>query len=132
MKPARTLSTENIFPIDIAALQLGRGRMSAVGTSECGADAKSALGEVQTIAHGATDAIVGNPADQRLIHPALVDKGFDQAADRIVGKSCNDGSVEAKASFQAPGNVILPPAFGDIKVSRGPNASVAGIEAQHH
>src|SRR5215204_2951313 len=45
MKPSRTFLTKNLFPIDVAPLELRDGRVTAVRTSECSTDAETAFGK---------------------------------------------------------------------------------------
>ena len=56
--------------------------VAAIGAAERRAHAEAALGEVETVAHGAADAVVRHPAQVRLVDAALVDQVLDQAADR--------------------------------------------------
>ena len=62
VEPARAVLAENFIPINVAGLQLRHRGVAAVGATERGAHAESALGEIQAVAHRAADAVVGHPA----------------------------------------------------------------------
>ncbi len=59
------LGAEDLVPIPVAGLCLGNGRMAAVGAAGGRAHAETALGKVESVAHGAPDAVVRKPAQQR-------------------------------------------------------------------
>src|SRR5205823_6455353 len=63
VKPARAFFAEDLFPIDVARLQLRHRRMSSIRTTNSAAHAKSTFGEIQSIADCPSDAIVRNPTD---------------------------------------------------------------------
>jgi hypothetical protein len=41
---------------------------------KCGPNAKPSLRKIEAVAHRATDTVVGNPADERLVYAPLVEK----------------------------------------------------------
>src|SRR5215470_3987956 len=130
MKPSCTVLSEDLFPIDVGGFHLRNGGLAAVGAAESGADAESALDEVEAIADGAADAIVRNPT-YNLVYTALIHQVFDKSADRVIRQRSNVRGFEVEATLQAAGNVIFATALEDLKVTRGGDAVVAGIEAQH-
>src|SRR5690606_23937571 len=74
VQPARAVTAEDRFPVDVALLELrGRG-VTAVGGAGRTARAEAALGEVQAVAHAAAQAVVGPPQDVACVHAALEDE----------------------------------------------------------
>ena len=110
---------------------LARG-VAAVGDADRAAHAEAALGEVEAVADGAPDAVVGHPADERGVDAALQDEVLDQAADLVVGQRGDDRGAQAEAAAQAAGDVVLAAALPDVERARGADAALAGVEAQHH
>src|SRR5712692_1088708 len=115
----------------MAGLELRDGGVAAIRTTEGGAYAESALGEIQSVAHGAADAIVGHPAYVFLADAALQHEVFDQPANGIVCEGSNDGGVEAETTLQAARDVVFAATFPDAKLTGGRDPLVPGIEAQH-
>ena len=72
--------------------------MPAVGAAGGGAHAEATLSKVETVADGATDAIVWNPANERMIDAAIQDKILNEPADWIVGEGGGDGDAHAEAA----------------------------------
>ena len=105
--------------------------MPAVRTTQRRANAEAALGEIQSVAHGAADSVIGRPADIFLADAALQHEVFDEAADGIVRERGDDRGVHSKAALESAGDVVFAAAFPGAEVARGGNALVAGIEAQH-
>ena len=85
--------------------------MPAVRAAEAARTPKSALGKVHPVADGASDAVIFDPFNVRLIDAALIDQVLHKPSDWIVGKRGHDRGVEAKASFQPARDVILSAAF---------------------
>ena len=131
MKPAGPVFRKDLAPINIAGLELRDGGVTAIGTAEGGAYAETAFGEIQSVAHGAAHAIVGNPAHVFLADAALQHEIFYQPADGIVGEGGHDSRVETKTTFQSAGHVVFATAFPRAEVSSGSDALVARIEAKH-
>ena len=132
MEPARAVAgAEDRLPIEIAGLDLADGSVAAVGTAGGSAHAKAALSKVEAVAHGAADAIVRDPADERGIDAALEDEVLDEAADGVVGERGGDGGAQAEAAAQAAGYVVFAAALPNLELARGVDAHVAGIEAKH-
>ena len=105
--------------------------MTAIGASERRTHAKAALRKVQAIAYGTPNAVISDPAHQALIHASLIYEIFNQASDRVVGKSRDDGGFQIEAAFQTARYVVFAAAFGNLKITRSPDAAVARVEAQH-
>src|ERR1700730_15237508 len=93
VKPTRALFSKNAVPIDVARLELRDSGVSAIVGSDGGADAEASLGEIQPVARSAADAVVGDPADKRLIHATLVDEILKQAGHGIIGEGGDDCRV---------------------------------------
>src|SRR5438128_2360513 len=64
MQPTHAELAENGFPIEIAGFELACRRIAAIRNPHCPAHAVTALGEVQTVAHIAPDAIELCPFDE--------------------------------------------------------------------
>src|SRR6266851_4127447 len=64
MKPARPQRAENGIPVDLSGCQRQNRGVAAIGTSESGADSKTAFGEVQAVADRSANAVIIHPADQ--------------------------------------------------------------------
>src|SRR6266581_7964894 len=107
MKPAGALTGKNCFPIHITRLQLRNGRVPAVGASNRRAQSETALGEIQPIAHRASNSVVGNPLDAGLIHATLINEVLNQASNRIVRECCDESRVHSEASTQAARDVVF-------------------------
>ena len=118
-------------PVEVAGLDLADGGVAAVGAAGGRAHAEAALGKVEAVADGAAHAVVGNPFEQGSIHAALQDEVFDQAADGVVGQRGGDGGAQAEAAAQSAGHVVFAAALPHLKLARGVDAALAGIEAEH-
>src|SRR5206468_2290612 len=101
VEPARAVLAEDALPVDLAGLELARRAVRAIGAAERAADAEAALGEVEAVADAAADAVVGDPANVRLIDAALVEAVLDQPSDGIVGERRHHGGVEPEAALEA-------------------------------
>src|SRR5207245_17553 len=107
VKPASAILTKNFFPIDIAGLKLRYRSVPAIVRSYSGAHAEAPLGEVESVAGGVADAIVLNPAHERLINAALINQILEQTADRITGEGGDDGAFHTEAAHQPTHDVVL-------------------------
>ena len=132
VKPARAFLAEDLFPVDVAGLELADRGVAAVRASQRRAHAESALGKVQAVAHRAADAVVLDPLHMRLIDAALQHQVLDQSTHRIVGERRDDRRLQAEAATKAASDVILAAAFPGLKLPRGRDTNVARIEAKHH
>jgi hypothetical protein len=103
-----------------------------VGTAKSGANAKTALGEIQPVTHPATDPIIRFPANVVLADAALQHQVFDEATDWIVRQRSDDRGVHSKTALQAASHVVFAAAFPSAKMARGGNALIARIQAQHY
>jgi hypothetical protein len=74
---------------------------------------------------------VFDPADEGLIHAALVDEILEQATDWIIGEGSDNRRIQPKAALQATGHVVLSAAFADLEGAGRRDSSIAWIEAQH-
>ncbi len=118
-------------PVEVTGLDLADGGVAAVGAAGGRAHAIAALGKVEAVADGAADAIVGNPFEQGSIDAALENEVFDQAADGVFGERGGDGGAQAEAAAQSAGHVVFAAALPHLKLPRGVDAALAGIEAKH-
>ena len=113
--------------------QLRRGGVAAVGDADGAADAEAALGEVQAVAHGAADAVVRHPADQRRVDPALRGSGPRPAGRPRCPRSAVTIAVRRPKQRRSPrATLYSPPPSQTRNVAGGADAALAGIEAQHH
>ena len=119
------------FPVEVAGLDLADGGVAAIVAAGCGANAESALGEVEAVANGAAYAVEGDPFEERSVDAALKDAVFDEAANGVVGERGGDGGAEAEAAAETAGDVVLAAALPNREVTRGVNASLARVEAEH-
>src|SRR5438552_8885361 len=131
MKPARAFLDKDSFPIDLAGLEVRNRRVPAIRTSERGAHAKSALGEIQAVADRAADAVVLDPADMAEIDAALEHQILDEASHGIVSEGRDDRSVHAKAAPQAARDVVFAAALPGAEFASSGDARISRIEAQH-
>src|SRR6266849_666744 len=115
----------------MAGLELRDGGVAAIRTTEGGAYAEAAFGKIQSVSHGAADAIVGHPAYVFLTDAALQHEVFDQPANGIVCEGRSDGGVEAETTLQSARNVVFAATFPRAELAGGRDPLVAGIEAQH-
>ena len=96
------------------------------------AHAEAALGEVEPVADGAADAVVGHPAHQRGVDAALEHEVLDQPADLVVGERGHDRGPQAEAAAQPAGDVVLAAALPGPEGAGGADAPLARVEPQHH
>ena len=68
----------------------------------------------------------------RLIDSALINQILDQATDRILRECGYDRGVHPETTPQSARDVVFAAPFPDLKSARCVNATVAGIEPEHH
>src|SRR5215472_9878653 len=105
MKPARAVFGEDLLPVDVSRLELTGRAVAAIGASDRAADSKTALGEIETVAHRAPDSIVGNPTQIRLVNAALINQVLDQATHWVFRQRRNHRGIQAEAPLQPARNV---------------------------
>ena len=66
-----------------------------------------------------------------LIDASLINKVLDKTANRIIGQSCNDRGLHAKAAMEAASYVVLAASFPNPEGPRSGYAAIVGIEAKH-
>ena len=99
--------------------------------SDRSADAEATLREVQRVAHGSADAVVGQPAHEARVDAPLQDEILEKEAD-VIGRERRDHCrSHTEASAQAAGDVVLAAALPHPERSRGSHAVLARIEPQH-
>src|SRR5262249_32402542 len=105
MKPPSAFFTKYLVPVDLARLQLANRRVSAIRAAQSRPHAKPALGKVQPVARGATNAVILPPDHVRLIDATLVHQVLNQAPHRIVGERRNNRRLHPKTSTQTAADV---------------------------
>ena len=131
VKPPDTDRTEDMPPVDVARLELAGRRVAPVGHAHRPTDAEAPLREIEAVANGAADAVVGSPLDEVGGHAPLHDEVFDEVADLIVNEGCDDRGLQAKALPQAAGHVVFAAPFPGIEVTGRADATLARVEAEH-
>ena len=131
VEPANALLAEEVFPVEVAGLDLRSRGIAAVRDADGATDAEATLGEVKAVADGAADAVVLAPLDVISIHAALHDEVFEQATDFIVDEGRGDGGAEPEALAEAASDVVFAAAFPDLKLARGAHAAFARVESEH-
>ena len=106
--------------------------MPAIRAAQRRADAETSFGKIQSVARPASDAIVFNPANMRLIHAALIDQILHEPADWIISQRCHDRSVHPKATLQTPGDIVFAAAFPNLEIARRRYSTITRIKPQHH
>jgi hypothetical protein len=72
VEPAGPADAEDLVPVDVSRLHLGRGRMPAVGAAERPSHAEAALGEVERVSGGPDDTVVFPPVQVCLLDAPLI------------------------------------------------------------
>src|SRR5579863_3544068 len=106
--------------------------MSAIGAAHGGTQSEATFSEIQAIANGATDTVVGDPANIFLRYTALEHEVFNKSTDRIVGQCGNNCCIQPKAPPKASCHVIFAAAFPGAEMAGSRNSFVAWVKAQHH
>ena len=131
VKPADTNFPEELLPVDIARLELAGGRVAAVGHADGPADSEATLGEIESVADRAANAVIIAPLDEIGVHPPLINKVLDQPADLVVDKRTDKRRPLLKTLPQAAGDVVFASPFPGLEVPRGSDPPLARIEAEH-
>src|SRR5215467_14273423 len=131
VEPPGALAEDRV-PIHVFWVELRGCGVGAIGAAQSGANSKTALGEIQSVAHGSSNAVVLYPPNQRLIDAALIHQILNQPADGVVGKSGDDRGLHPEAALEAARDVVFTAALVNLKMARGGDAAVAGVKAQHH
>jgi len=132
MQPAHPEVAEQVAPVHVPGPELGCGRVSAVGDPDRSAHAKAAFGEVQPVAHRASDAVVGHPPDERGVQAAGEDEVLDPAPDLVVRQRRDDRAAQAERPAQAAGDVVLAAALPGPERPGRADTPLTGVQAQHH
>ncbi len=132
MKPARAFRSEDLFPIDIAWFKLRNRGVTTIRAAGRRAHAKATFRKVETVAHGAANAVKLHPLQMRLVHTALVDQILDQSTNCVIGERGHDRGVHTETALQSARDVILTAAFPHLKTARGRDTSLTRIETHHH
>ena len=131
VKPAHAVLAKNLFPVDIALLDLAGGRIAAIRHTFGAPNTKAALGKIKAIAHRATDTIIIAPLDVIHIHAALHDKILHQPTDLIIGESGDNARLQTETTPKTTRHVIFAAAFPHIEIPSRAHTAIAGIKAQH-
>ena len=132
MKPAHAVFAKNLFPIDVAPLDLASGCVASIGHAFRTTNAKPAFSEIQSVTHRASDAVIIAPLNVVHIHATLHDEILYQTPHFIVCKCCDHTGLETKTSAQAARHIVFAAAFPYIELASRAYPTVAGIEAQHN
>jgi hypothetical protein len=106
--------------------------MPPVRAADAAPGTKAALGEVQAITNLTPDTVVFDPAQIRQIHAALEHEVFHQAPHRIVGERGDHRGAQPEAAAHTARDVVLAAPFPGLKPTRGVDATLPRIQAQHH
>ena len=131
VKPTHPERPEQMLPVHVARPKLRGGRVAPVGHAERAAHAEAALGEVEPVAHGASDPVVGHPPDQRRVDPSLEDEVLEQVSDVVVGEGGHHRSPHSEATAQSAGDVVLAAPLPDPEGARVADALLPRVEAEH-
>ena len=131
VKPAHAVLAKNLFPVDIALVDLASGRIAAIRYTFGAPNTKAALGKIKAIAHRATDTIVIAPLNVIYIHATLHDEILHQPANLVVSKCRDDTGFQPETTPQTARHVIFAAAFPHIEIPSRAHAAIAGIKAQH-
>src|SRR5215831_6063081 len=101
-------------------------------TPACAAHSEAPLGEVQPVADGAADAVIGHELHQRSVHPSLQDEVLDEPADVVVGQCGDNGGPQAEAAPQPAGDVVFPASLPCGNRPGIADAALAWVQAEHH
>jgi len=126
-----TFLHKDFVPVDLAGLELRDCGIATVGTAESRAYAEAAFGEVEAVADGASNAVVLDPTEVRLVDAALIHEVFDKAPDGVVGECGDDAGAQTEAALEAAGDIVFPAAFPGLEGAGGCDAPNAGVEAEH-
>lgn len=105
--------------------------MAAIGTAECGADAKALFGEVEADACVLAKAIEVTPDHMAHVNAALHDEILDEPAQVVLRQRGDDGRALAPAFPHGAGDVVLAAAFPDLEATRIAHTAKTGVETQH-
>ncbi len=89
VEPAHTPG-EQFVPVDVGRPHLGDGGVGPIGDADGDADAESALGEVEPVARGPADSIVGNPPHVGRVQASGQHQILDKTSDLVVGQCGHD------------------------------------------
>src|SRR5579859_6694550 len=131
MKPAHAEFTKNLFPIEIAGLELAGGGVSAIWHANRAANAETALRKIQSITYGAPDAVIGFPENEVGGDPALHDEIFDEVADFIVHERRAHRRLQPKTFAQSACNVVFAAPLPNLEFTGRTDTPFAGVEAEH-
>ena len=114
-----------------ARFHLARCRVAPVRHADRAADAKTALSEIEPIAHGAADAVIRLPLDEVGADAPLHDEVFDQMPNLVVDEGGDHGSLQPEAFPQPAGHVVFAAPLPDLKVPGRADAALARVEPEH-
>src|SRR3954470_3013062 len=105
--------------------------MSTVGAAKRGTDAEALLGEVETDARIASQAVELAPDDLRGVDATLHHQVFDQPAQVVDRQRGDGGGALAPALAHGARHVVLAAALPHLEAARIAHPAEARIETQH-
>ncbi len=115
VKPARTFSTEDPLPVDIARLELGDRRVTAIRATERRSDSVTTLNEVQAITNTAPNPVIWQPVELCLPHTTLADQVLNEAAERVVSERGHDPRAHPETVRKTTHDVVLAAPLPNLK-----------------
>jgi hypothetical protein len=131
VKPANAERPEEMLPVHVARLQLAGGRVAAVRHADGPPNPEAPFGEVEAVADGPTDAVVGPPLDEIGADAPLHDEVFHEMAHLVVHERRHHRRLQAEAFSQPAGHVVFAPPFPDLKLPGRANSTFARVEPKH-
>jgi Family of unknown function (DUF6119) len=119
VQPAHAERAEQVLPVHVGRTELAGGGVAAVRDPDRPAYAEAALGEVESIADGAANAVVGHPPDERGVNAAGENQVLEQPPHLVVGERGDHRRAQAEAASQTdelsldPWKRGIHPAEGD-------------------
>ena len=111
---------------------MASGGVTTIRDADSATDTETTLGEIETIANRAADAVVFAPFDEVGIHSTLHDEVFNQATDFIIDESCSHRGTVAETFTETTGDVIFAATFPDFEFTSGADAAFTWVEAKHN
>jgi hypothetical protein len=86
-----------VIPVKVSWFELRSRCVTTVRHADRTADAKAALGEIEPIANGATNAVILAPPDEGGANAALHNEILDKVPNLVVDECSADSCPQAKA-----------------------------------
>ena len=111
---------------------MASGGVTTIRDADSATDTETTLGEIETIANRAADAVVFAPFDEVGIHSTLHDEVFDETTHFIVYEGGSDRGAVAETFTESASDVVFAAAFPDFEFTSGADAAFTGVEAEHN